>query len=213
MPETYGDYSMLTQRRAGQAWSGGQVVTQWAWSPQPDGTSRISWGVPAAWPPPNFEVFRADPGANWVSLLGYGDTTGQWLPQIITAEWIGDGNATNWTPLTLDPQGRQHYARWTIPTAGYSLYAVGHMTWAGERVDFIHQQKWAAPKLVANAYYPARRCIVQSEIWADNFGRPGGPLVVKQDRDQVIATGLGMAYRIVDRLASWSADLRHSWSW
>lgn len=213
MPETYGDFSLMTQRRAGQAWSGGQAATQWAWSPQPDGTSQISWGVPSAWPPPNFEVFRADPAANWAYLLGYGSTAGEWLPQVVTAEWIGDANATNWAPLQVDPQGRQRYTKWTVTGTGYSLYAVGHMDWAGERVDFIHQQKWSAPKTVSNAYYSNRRAVVQSEIWADNAGRPGSELFVKQDRDQYIALGLGMAFRIVDRLASWSADLRYSWAW
>jgi hypothetical protein len=213
MPENYGDYSLLTQRRAGQAWSGGQPATQWAWSPQPDGTSRIAWGHPSSWPPPNFEVFRADPSVNWVYLLGYGDTAGQWLPQVVTAEWSGDANAANWTPLALDPQGRQHYARWTIPSAGYSLYAVGYMMWQGAKVDFIHQQKWAAPRSVANAYHPAHLAVTQSEVWADNFGNPGGSLVVKQDRDAYLAKGLGMTYIIVDRHASWRADLRYSWAW
>lgn len=211
MPDVYGDFSLMTQRRAGQAWSGGQAASQWAWSPQPDGASQISWGVPSSWPPPNFEVFRHE--GDWILMLGYGSTAGEWLPQVITAEWIGDASAANWAPLPLDPQGRQHYVKWTVPAVGYSLYAVGHMDWAGERVDFIHQQKWSAPKQVANAYFTTRRCLTQSEIWADNFGNPGGQLLVKQDRDQVIALGLGMAFRIVDRLTSWSADLRYSWAW
>lgn len=220
MPETYGGYSLMAGQRAGQLWVPGapSASTQWSWAPQPDGTSQIAWGDPAAWPPPTFETFRADPTTNWAYLLGYGDLTGQWLPQVITAEWIGDAAGANWTPLPLDPDGRQHYARWVIPASGYSLYAVGYMDWAGARIDFVHEQRWAAPKTVSNAYFTNRRCIVQSEKWSDNAGHPGSDLFPKIDRDQYIALSattqsLGMGFRIVDRLARWSADLRYGWAW
>lgn len=211
MTDTYADYSLMTSRRAGQAWSGGTAASQWAWSPQPDGTSQISWGVPTAWPPPNFEVFKADATANWVYMLGYGTPAGDWLPQIVTAEWTGPDLA-HLTPLTVDAQQRQRYAKWTIPTSRYCMVAEGTMTWQGTLIHWKHQQTWYPPASIGNAYYSPRQCVRQSEVWWDDQNTDG-QMVIKQDRDAYLAKGLGMAYIIDDRLASWRADLRYSWPW
>jgi len=132
--------------------------------------------------------------------------------QEIISEQIGDDTGPM-RDLPRDPQGRQRYVKWAIPAKGYRLRATGRMLWEGAVIDFVHEQHWSPPRTCSNAYHQGWECIVQSERWFDNTGNPDGPLVLRQDRDQYIARGLGMGFKIVDRLTQWNADLRYGWNW
>ncbi|GLY89612.1 hypothetical protein [Actinoallomurus iriomotensis] len=210
--ENYGDYSRMFSRSAGQYWSGGQVGGQWAWSPQNSSTSDISWGDPAQWPPAYAERFvrRGD----WVELEGYSGGQGKPVTQVqrVTSEKIGDAGCGNMTDLPSDG-GRQHYVRWTIPSAGYCLDASGTITSpaAGTVVHFRHRQRWTAPASCSNAYFAGRTCLSQHEQWWDDNGHAYS---LRIDRTQYIARGLGMAFAIRQTVPStWAAASRYYWSW
>lgn len=212
MPETYDAYSMMTAKTAGQYFSVGVVAGQWAWTPRADGVSEIAWGDPAAWPPPTFERFEHDSGDEWVYMLGYGSLDGQWLPQVVTAEWQGPDLA-HLTPMTVDPLARQRYVKWTIPTASYALVAEGTMDWLGTPIRWRHQQVWSPPAtLGGNPYLGPKVCIKQSERWWDDFGSDG-QMIEKTRRDHYIAKGLGPAFWINDQLHTWQAHGRYYWRW
>jgi hypothetical protein len=210
--ETYGDYSLMFSRSAGQYWSGSQVGGQWAWSPQSATVSDISWGDPASWPPSYAE--RLVRSGDWVELDGYSDGQGKPVTEVqrVTSETIGDAACANMTPLASDG-GRQHYARWTIPAAGYCLDATGTITSTvnGSVVHFRHRQVWGAPAGCSNAYFSGQRCITQHEQWWDDNGHPYG---LQIDRTQYIARGLGMAFKIPTTVPiTWTADGRYYWTW
>lgn len=210
---TYAEYSMHDQRRAGQLWSGGAAASQWAWAPQPDGSSHIRWGDPTAWPPPNYERFRRV--GDWVLLEGYGDDSGAFARQVVTREQAGDINCANPVPIPLDPQGRQHYVKWVIPTSPYCIQSWGYIDYLGTRVDFYHKQVWFPPSglTCTNAYISNRQCIKQHERWSDNNGNPGGPLVQRHYRDNILAKGIGPGFIIHNWDNGWHADLRYWWAW
>ena len=67
--ENYGEYSLMTQRHAGQFYSEGNAAGQWSWTPQGD-ESEVLWGDPSKWPPDSAERFRH--AGDWV-LVGPGD--------------------------------------------------------------------------------------------------------------------------------------------
>lgn len=54
--QDYGEYSMMTQRHAGQFYSGGNLAGQWSWTPHGD-ESEVLWGDPSKWPPDSAEHF------------------------------------------------------------------------------------------------------------------------------------------------------------
>lgn len=211
MAETYGEYSMMFSRQAGQFWSGSAPAGQWAWTPNADGiTSRISWGQPSDWPPGYYELFAVD--SVWVYLEGFGDQkTGEFLPQVVTSQVIH--RRGHRATLAADPRARQRYALWTIPTYPYTIETVGYMTWEGRRVDYEHTATWSPPVVTATIYHPGLSAIKQTEVWRDNLGDPGGPLVIRHDRDHWMARTAGPAWLIQDRLHSWRADLRYWWQW
>lgn len=213
-PTTYGEYSMMTQRHAGQVWAGGQPATQWAWTPGPGPDSQIRWGNPATWPPPSYEQFTRD--GDWVLLTGYGDSTGLVAPQTVWREEIGDVNCRNMTPIPPDPQHRQHYVRWTIPTQAYCLHAWGRITYQGVPVDFFHEQVWFPPSKVgtcSNAYRSGQTCIKQHERWFDNQGNLGGLLTEVHRRDNILAAGIGPGWILHDYRTGWHADLKYDWAY
>jgi hypothetical protein len=211
-PANYGDYSLMFSRSAGQYFSGGAVAGQWAWSPQTASTSDISWGDPAKWPPASAEHFVRS--GDWVELDGYSAGQGKPVTEVqrVTSEKIGDAACNNMVALPSD-QGRQHYVRWTIPTTGYCLDAVGTITSTinGSVVHFEHKQQWAPPAPCSNAYRSGQTCISQHERWWDDNGHSYG---LQIDRTQYIARGIGMAFAIRQTVPiSWSADGRYNWSW
>ncbi|WP_433182072.1 hypothetical protein [Actinoallomurus sp. CA-150999] len=211
-PETYGDYSLMFSRSAGQYFAGDQVGGQWAWSPQSAATSDISWGDPAKWPPSYAEHFVRS--GDWVELDGYSDGQGRPVTEVqrVTSEKVGDADCGGMSDLPSDG-GRQHYARWTIPATGYCLDAVGTITSTanGSVVHFRHRQQWTPPASCSNAYFSDRRCITQHEQWWDDNGHAYG---LQIDRTQYVARGLGMAFAIRQTApVQWSADGRYYWSW
>lgn len=208
---TYDQYSMLNHRSAGQLWTTDGPVTQWAWTPQPDGRTQIRWGDPATWPPPNYEQFTRS--GDWVLLEGYGDDTGQFARQVVTRELLGNVDCARPTTLPPDPLGRQRYTRWTIPTQPYCLQAWGHIDYAGTRVDFHHRQVWFPPGSCRNTYLTDQTCLKQYEVWSDNNGDPGGVLIERHRRDNILAQGIGPGFILHDYRTGWHAELRHHWAW
>ncbi|WP_193441179.1 hypothetical protein [Actinosynnema sp. ALI-1.44] len=215
---SYGEYSLMFGRNAGQVWSGDQAASQWAWKPLGPNESEISWGSPAAWPPGGGEHFVKD--GDWVLLNGYFDhTNNAFNTQRVTAEYIGDANCQNLKPIESNG-GRQHYVRWTIPATGYCLKATGTITVGanGVVVRFQHDQIWSPPAPCSNQYFGAQTCIKQRERWSDDNGHP---FSLSLERDQYIAKGLGMAFKIdhfFDRKwpaghPAWHAALRYAWTW
>lgn len=210
--ETYGDYSLMFARSAGQYSAGGQTAGQWAWSPQSATVSDISWGDPATWPPSYAERFvhRGD----WVELEGYSDGQGHPVTEVqrVTSEKIGDANCSGMTDLPSDG-GRQHYAKWAIPSEGYCLDASGTITSTanGSVVHFRHKQVWGPPALCANAYFSGQTCITQHEQWWDDNQHPYG---LQIDRTQYIARGKGMAFAIRATVpTTWNADGSAYWTY
>lgn len=211
---TYDQYAMLNTRHAGQIWADNALASQWAWTPQDSTTSHISWGEPANWPPDNHERFVRV--GDWLLLEGFGNNAGVFAPQVVTRETIGDVNCANQRTLPVDPARRQHYVRWDIPTSPYCLQAWGYIDYLGTRVDFYHRQVWfppSAPGACRNAYFTGQTCIKQWEIWRDNNGNPGGPLIERHRRDNVLAKGIGPGFILHDYRTGWHADLRHHWDW
>ncbi|MGH3693230.1 MAG: hypothetical protein ACRDRX_04390 [Pseudonocardiaceae bacterium] len=212
-PYTYDQFSRMTQRSAGQYWQGGSAAGQWAWSPNVNGSSDISWGDPTPWPPAGYEHFTRD--SQWVYLEGYGDrTTGEFLPQVVTSESIGDVNCQTMTPLP-NAGGRQHYTKWTISPTAYCVDAVGYLDYHGTRIDYRHQQVWFPPSgpTCTNTYYVNQRCLKQFERYWDNNGNPGGPLVLRHWRDHILAKDLGMAFIVHDYATNWEAHGRYYWTY
>ncbi|MEW2357677.1 hypothetical protein [Spirillospora sp. NPDC029432] len=216
---TYGDYSRMFERSAGQFWSG-SWRNQWAWEPQGGNVSHIKWGDPDKWPPANYEKFERSADGQWVLLDGYGNDEGL-LKQRVTKEQIGDVNCQNAKPIpSLD--GKQHYVKWDVQAEPYCLEAWGQIQVpGGTPVDFYHKQVWFPPSgpTCDNAYFQDWTCVKQYEVWKDNNpgngGTAGGPLELRHDRDNIFAKGLGPAYIIHNYFPDngWQADLRYSWTY
>jgi hypothetical protein len=209
---TWGDYSLMFTRSAGQYYAGTQVGGQWAWAPQSATVSDISWGDPASWPPKYAE--RLILSGNWVLLDGYSNGQGSQPVQVqrVTSEKLGDASCNNMKPIASD-NGRQHYAQWNTPSADYCLDATGSITstTTGTVVHFRHRQQWGAPATCSNAYIANRSCITQHEQWWDDNGHS---YALQLDRTQYLAKGLGMAFKIRQTYpTSWSADGRYYWYW
>lgn len=208
----YGEFSRLFERSAGQIWADDRAASQFAWSPESSTVSRVSWGDPAAWPPATDEKFVRD--GDWILMEGYGDrTTGELVRQVATAEWIGNVDCTGMTPLAID--GRQKYARWTIPSSPYCLRTIGYIDHQDIRVNFEHAQVWWPPSgpTCSNRYISNQIGLKLYEVWRDDNGTPGGQLTEKQRRDVIYAKGIGPAFIITDWLHNWRADLRYHWTW
>ncbi|MGP3928977.1 hypothetical protein [Nonomuraea sp. KM88] len=213
---TYGDFSRMFDKSAGQFWSG-SWRNQWAWEPKGGNVSQIRWGDPAKWPPANYEKFERV--GDWVKLDGYGNNEGM-LKQRVTREQIGDVNCKNMKPL-LSLDGKQHYVKWTIQPEAYCLEAWGKILIpGGTDVDFYHKQVWFPPSgpTCANKYFAGRSCIKQFEIWKDNNrgnGDVGGPLELRHQRDNIFAKGMGPAFIIHNYFPNngWQAELRQAWTY
>ncbi|TDE47868.1 hypothetical protein E1295_22270 [Nonomuraea mesophila] len=209
--ENYGQYSQFAKRSAGNHWSGGQAAGQWTWKPLGPGTSEISWGDPKKWPPSYAEKFVHV--GNWLMLDGWRDN-GTYYTVRVTKEQIGDAKCKNLR--TFATSGRQHYVKWDIPSTGYCLKAWGTITEksSGKVVDFGHTQIWSPPAPCSNKYLGTKTCIKQWESWWDNNGKPGKPITRKLDRDQYIARGLGMAFKIQQYYPkNWKSEARNYWKW
>jgi hypothetical protein len=208
--EVYGYYSQILERSAGQYYSGGQVAGQWAWRRQSATVSDISWGDPKAWPPNYAERFML--GGGWVLVDGYSAGQGKPVTQVqrVNYETIGDGSCRNMRAIP-SAAGRQHYVKWTIPTAAYCLDARGTIrnTATGQVVRFRHVQQWGPPRSCSNAYHRNQTCITQHEMWWDDNGKPWGQRI---KRTQWIARGLGHAFMIRSTVpVTWAADGRFFW--
>jgi len=216
---TYGDYSRMFERSAGQFWSG-TWRNQWAWEPQGLNVSHIRWGDPDTWPPANYERFERSLDGEWVLHSGYGDNVG-FASQVVAREQIGDVNCQNMTPLPY-AGGKQHYVKWNIQSTAYCLEAWGQILVPGAApVDFYHKQVWFPPSAPTcdNAYFQDRTCIKQYEVWMDNNpgngGTVGGPLQLRHERDNIFAKYVGPAYIIHNYYPNngWHADLRYYWTY
>lgn len=213
LSDDYGEYSLMTQRHAGQFYSGGSPAGQWSWTPRGE-ESEVSWGDPSKWPPNSAEHFIH--AGNWVLLDGYGwRDHGTYHVQRVNRELIGDGFCRNMTPLPSDG-GRQHYVQWNIPPQAYCLQAWGTITeqFSGKTVDFFHSQVWSPPSPCRNTYLGARTCIRQWESWWDNNGAPGAPITRKLERSVYLARGVGMGF-VIDQTypRPWHAELHSDWAW
>ena len=58
--ENYGQYSLMFEKSAGQAWAGKTAAGESAWTPLSATESDISWGDPKTWPPKSAEHFIHD---------------------------------------------------------------------------------------------------------------------------------------------------------
>jgi hypothetical protein len=209
--DDYGEYSLMTQRHAGQLYSNGSPAGQWSWTPR-GAESEVLWGDPSKWPPESTEHF-IDAG-DWVLLDGWLDH-GTYYVQRVNRELVGDGSCQNMMALPSDA-GRQHYVRWKIAPHTYCLQAWGTITerFSGKTVDFIHSQVWSPPSRCRNAYLGERTCIRQWESWWDTNGAPGAPMTHKLERSVYLARGVGMGF-VVDQTYpySWHAELHSTWTW
>jgi hypothetical protein len=213
LSDDYGEYSLMTQRHAGQFYSGGSPAGQWSWTPRGE-ESEVLWGDPSKWPPNSAEHFIH--AGNWVLLDGYGwRDHGTYYVQRVNRELIGDGSCQNMTPLPSDG-GRQHYVQWNIPPQAYCIQAWGTITeqFSGKTVDFFHSQVWSPPSPCRNTYLGARTCIRQRESWWDNNGAPGAPITRKLERSVYLARGVGMGF-VIDQTypRPWHAELYSDWAW
>jgi hypothetical protein len=199
--ETYGEYSLMTQRHTGQFYSGGSPAGQWSWTPQGD-ESEVLWSDSSTWPPDSAEHFIH--AGEWVLLDGW-RSFGKYYVQRVNRELIGDGSCRNMTPVPSDG-GREHYVQWKIAPRAYCLQAWGTITeqFSGKTVDFFHSQVWSPPSTCRNSYLGVRTCIRQWESWSDNNGAPGTSITRKLERSVSLARGVGMGF-VIDQ------TYPHSW--
>jgi hypothetical protein len=211
--ENYGEYSLMTQRHAGEFYSGGLPFGQWSWTPQGN-ESLVVWVDLVKRSPENPERFLRT--GDWVLLDGYGRRgVGPYNVQRVSRELIGEGTCRNMVPLPSD-EGRQHYVQWKIPPHAYCLQAWGTITdqLSGKIVDFYHSQIWSPPGPCRNVYLGAQTCIRQRETWSDNNGAPGSPLTRKLERDVYLARGIGMAFAMDQTFPRPSrVELHSHWVW
>lgn len=208
--ESYGQYSLMFEKAAGQYWAGGAAAGQWAWTPLSATTSDISWGDPATWPPKSAERFIHD--GDWVLLDGYNDGAGRPLTQIqrVTSEKLGDANCAGMSPIP-SAGGKQHYVKWNIPATGYCLDAVGTIKPpnGSTTVNFRHLQKWSPPHPCSNTYFTNQTCITQFEQWWDDNQHP---YALQLQRTLEIARGLGPAFtNHTTTPITWTANARYYW--
>ncbi|ALC80598.1 MULTISPECIES: hypothetical protein [Bacillus] len=215
---TYGDYSRMFEKSAGQFWSG-NWRNQWAWEPQGGGVSYIKWGDPDQWPPANYEKFEKSDDGKWILLDGFGSNT-SFLKQRVTKEQIGDVSCRNMKPLQKVEGGKQHYVKWDIQSEPFCLEAWGQIINPNAPdVDFYHKQVWFGPSgpWCDNMYHQDKTCNKQYEVWKDNNdnGKIGGPMELRIERDNIFAKGMGPAYIIHNYFPNngWHADMRYSWTW
>ncbi|WP_200824057.1 hypothetical protein [Nonomuraea solani] len=209
--ENYGEYSRFGERSAGQHWADGQAAGQWTWKPLSSTSSEISWGDPKTWPPSYAEKFVHS--GDWLTLDGWRDN-GTYYTVRVTKEQIGDAKCGNLR--TFATSGPQHYVKWDIPSTGYCLKAWGTITEqsSGKVVDFGHTQIWSPPAPCSNRYLGGQTCIKQWESWWDNNGSPGKPIARKLERDQYIARGKGMAFKIHQYFPKeWKSEAKSYWNW
>lgn len=228
---TYDAYSMMLSKAAGKHASNGVFAGQWGWNPQSSTQSLIGWGDPAkGWPPPYNENFlhQTDTSGDWVRLDGWYDN-GTYYKVKITTEWQAQADCR--TGRTFLPSGgAQHYARWTIPTTAYCLYADGIVTEqsSGNSFEFIHQQVWSPPATCPALPAPVQDekgvvrltqpqfCTSQWESWADANGTS---LQTKLERTVWQAQGFGMALKTVQTFPSlsngqaWTSYMTNAWLW
>jgi hypothetical protein len=204
--ENYGQYSLMTQRHAGQLYSGGSFAGQWSWTSQGNEFD-VLWGDPSKWPSDNAEHFIHS--GDWVLLDGWRSLGKYSYIQRVNRELIGDGSCQNMTPLPSDG-GREHYVQWTIAPRAYCLQAWGTITeqFSGKTVNFYHSQVWSPPSPCSNAHLGAQTCIRQWETWSDNNGSPGTPITCKLERSSYLARGVGMGF-VIDQTYPhpWHAEL------
>jgi hypothetical protein len=208
--ENYGQYSLMFERAAGQYWAGGTPAGQWAWTPSSATTSDISWGDPKAWPPKSAERFVRE--GDWVLLDGYNDGAGRPLTQVqrVISEKLGDATCAGMQPLP-SAAGRQHYVKWTIPSAGYCLDASGTMKPpnGSTTVNFRHLQKWLPPHPCSNPTFTRQTCITQVEQWWDDNNHAYS---LQLSRSIELARGLGMAFTNRTTVPiTWNADGKYYW--
>ncbi|MGP4017826.1 hypothetical protein [Saccharopolyspora sp. 5N708] len=217
--ETYADFSMAGVHSGGQFWAEDSNQhdqngwrNQWTWSPQ-EGTaeSRLAWGDPATWPPDGSERFIQSGG--WMLLDGWSDN-GTYYRQRVDSEVIGDGlDCTNKQSIPSDGD-RQHYVPWQVPSSIVCLIAEGTITEesSGTVIRFRHEQLWFPPGPCSNLYHSGQRCLKQYERWLDDNQHHDGLLREKLRRDQFIAKGKGLAFRIVQYAPTpWTANGRYYW--
>jgi hypothetical protein len=208
--QNYGQYSLMFERAAGQYWAGGTAAGQWAWTPSSATTSDISWGDPKAWPPKSAERFVRE--GDWVLLDGYNDGAGRPLTQVqrVISEKLGDATCAGMQPLP-SAAGRQHYVKWTIPSAGYCLDASGTMKPpnGSTTVNFRHLQKWLPPHPCSNPTFTRQTCITQVEQWWDDNNHAYS---LQLSRSIELARGLGMAFTNRTTVPiTWNADGKYYW--
>jgi len=206
--ETYADYSRIAERAAGQFVSHDGAPAQWAWRTDRPGQYSISWEEHE---PESREHFIRSPDGNWLFLDGWSDND-TYYTQRVTEESVGDANCNNMHSIPSDG-GRQHYVKWYVPTEGYCLDAKGIITEqsTGKTFQFRHRQAWLPPASCSNDYFADRVCISQREAWWDDNQHPWAQTL---DREQYIAKGLGMAFKIRQTHPSpWSGTLRNAWTY
>lgn len=212
--ETYGDYSGMFDRTAGQFLTGSSVTGQWAWSPQSATESHITWGHPSDWPKGQKERFIRE--GDYVLLDGWWGN-GTYYKQDVT-QWRADSDCkSNREQL---PSGAQRYVAWQAPAegSGYCLFAAGTLTEqsSGKTVRFAHQQVWSAVNCPSNPHRNATECLKQTETWWDDNHKPWSESL---HRDVYLAKGHGMAYRVDNRNVKNHSSitsthyLKYRWNW
>lgn len=167
-------------------------------------------GRPEDLAPKSGERFVRD--GDWILLDGYNDGAGRPLTQIqrVTSEKIGSANCTGMQPLP-SAGDRQHYVKWTIPTTGYCLDAVGTIKppTGATTVNFRHLQKWTPPHPCANPYFTNQTCITQFEQWWDDNNHP---YALQLSRTIELARGKGPAFTNHTTVPmKWNANARYYW--
>lgn len=224
---TYADFSLIDKFAYGQIYATGtnQVGSQWAWAPQPDGTSRIMWGAPwAPDKPPSYQEEFQHVG-EWVLLNGWYDN-GTFYRLKTTTEWQAAGDCR--TGRTFLPTGGpEHYVLWTIPATDYCLYSEYTVTEesSGHVFRAIHQQVWSPPaacpknappnalRRPGEIYVTVTDCVRNWESWADDRTRAPGDFRTTQEGASLLARGFGMGYQIRRTIPAWSGDERYAGLW
>jgi len=204
--ETWGDYSMMLEQRAGMLAHDDQLASQWAWRQAAEDESHIYWGK--ALGGKYRERFILD--GEWVMLDGWWDNGTYYRIETDFAEMC-DINGENVSPLPIG--GLEHYTLREIPEEPYILRTSGTVTeeFSGNQIYFGHTQAYWPPAEHSNPHLPDAMCIRQWESWWDNNGTI---YERKIDREQYLARGVGPGFYVCQYFPDpWEAFLREAWSY
>jgi hypothetical protein len=232
LAETYGDYSMMFQKRGFRWGATYGEDNQAAFAPI---LANFSTGIHyyrngSANPANYHEYFQKSANGLWIDLDGYQEDPGPYLVQRVSsmekATWTGSA-CTSWASVAVDNPPREHYALWQIPVTGYCLRSYGEIynpsSGPGTGTLFFHMMVYfTGTESCSNSWYSGQTCIRVWDSWWDEChssgdcpgGTPGVTLVRRAEKTVWLARGIGPVFKYQEEYpGNWSAGIYSYWNW